>query len=137
MSSPAAAVHIHPLAEYRESPRAQLTVVTNQAARPGTPPPRGAEIRRLLAGVLEVLDGRRPIGQLADVLPRRHQKALLTEANATGPGPRTLRSLHLSRTATDVVDLCARIDHGPRSRAITGRLELRQGHWQFTLLAMV
>ena len=91
----------------------------------------------MLTAVLEVLDGRRPVGQLAEILPRRSQAMLLSAQRVGGPGPRTLRSVHLSRTTADLVDLCARIDQGRRSRALTGRLEQRDGRWQFTLLAMV
>jgi hypothetical protein len=131
-------IHIRPLLEHRRSPRPCLAVIDGAGPDQATPPPiRGPEVRRLLTGVLEVLDGRRPVGQLAAVLPRKHQKSLLTEAGTTGPGPRTLRSMHLSRTTPEIVDLCARIDHAGRSRAITGRLEFHHERWRFTLLAMV
>jgi hypothetical protein len=94
-------------------------------------------VRRLLIGVLEVLDGRRSVGQLGRLLPCRWQRTLLTTALATGPGPRVLRSVHLSRTTEKVVDLCARVDHGGRSRAMAGRLELKHERWEFTMLALV
>lgn len=100
-------------------------------------PPKAADIRRVLTGVLEVLDGRRPAGQLADVLPCRYQRALLTKALASGAGPRMLRSVHVSRTMTDILDLCARVEHAGRSRAMTGRMVVREGRWEFTLLEMV
>jgi hypothetical protein len=95
------------------------------------------EVRRLLRAVLEILDGRRPVGQLSEILPYQSQQAVLAAAKAAGPGPRILRSLHLTRTTAAAVDLCARIDHGHRSRALTGRLELRDNRWQFTFLAVV
>ena len=121
--------------------RPVLAVVAESVAEPAGPeplePPKAADIQRVLTGVLEVLDGRRPAGQLLDVLPCKYQRALLTTALAAGPGPRTLRSVHVSRTAADIVDLCARIEHGGRSRAMTGRMVARDGRWEFTLLAMV
>jgi hypothetical protein len=101
------------------------------------PPPPGGEIRQLLTGVLEVLDGRRPVAQLADLVPQNHQRTLIRQARLAGPGPRTLRSMHLTRTTPEAVDLCARIDHGRRCTALTGRLEPDEGRWRFTLLAMI
>ena len=129
-------VHIRPLAEHRYRARPRLSLVGGRADR-YVPPPGIVEIRRMLTAVLEVLDGRRPVGQLAEILPRRSQAMLLNAQRVGGPGSRTLRSVHLSRTTADLVDLCARIDQGRRSRALTGRLERRDGRWQFTLLAMV
>lgn len=134
------AVVIRPLAEHRRvaRPRLHLVVESRPAFEYEPPePPKPTDVQRLLTGVLEVLDGRRPAVQLADVLPCKYQRALLTTALAAGPGPRTLRSVHLSRTALDTIDLCARVEHSGRSRAMTGRLMVRRGRWEFTLLAMV
>lgn len=130
-------VHIRPLAEHRHAVRRKLTLVGDVIDRRYSPPPTVVEIRRLLTAVLEILDGRRPVGQLAEILPRRCQPMLLNAARGDNPGARTLRSVHLSRTTADVVDLCARIDHGRRSRALTGRLEQQNGRWQFTMLTMI
>jgi Family of unknown function (DUF6459) len=128
---------IRPLTEHRTTPRPHLTLVRSTQDPPPPEPPGTPEVGLLLTGVLEVLDGRRPAGQLARLLPCRYQRALLTSALAVGVGPRTLRSVHLSRTAQDAVDLCARIEHGGRSRAMTGRLALRRNRWEFTLLELV
>lgn len=134
-------VVIQSLAEHRRGLRTHLALVgppKPMAPAHGVPePPRAADIQRLLTGVLEVLAGRRPAGQLADVLPCRYQRELLMTALAAGPGPRTLRSVHVSRTAVDVLDVCARIEHSGRSRAMAGRLVVRNGKWEFTLLSMV
>ncbi|HEX4724447.1 MAG TPA: Rv3235 family protein [Pseudonocardiaceae bacterium] len=130
-------VHIRPLAEHRHAVRPKLTLVGDATGLRYSPPPTVVEIRRLLTAMLEVLDGRRPVSQLAEIVPRRCQPMLLNAARATSPGTRTLRSVHLSRTTADVVDLCARIDHGRRSRALTGRLEQQNGRWQFTMLTMI
>jgi hypothetical protein len=140
MSSPlssAPLLLIRPLAEHRTERRPHLTLVTSVPAPRPPEPPRAAEVGRLLTGVLEVLDGRRPAGQLTGVLPCRYERALLTSALAEGVGPRTLRSVHLSRTAQDVVDLCARIEQEGRSKAMAGRLALRLDRWEFTLLTLV
>ncbi len=134
---PSAAL-ISSLARHRVQPPS-LTLVS-VVARPVVQPPEpptAAELRRLLTGVLEVLDRRRPAAQLTGLLPCRDQRALLTTALSAGEGPRRLRSVFVSRTGPDVVDLCARIEHLGRSRAMTGRLELRADHWEFTLLELV
>lgn len=130
-------VHIRPLAEHRHVTYPKLTLISNGRTRRHGPPPGVVEVRRLLTAVLEILDGRRPVAQLAEIVPRQSQLSLLTMAGVGGPGPRTLRSLHLTRTTAEAVDLCARIDHGRRSRALTGRLEQRANRWQFTFLAIV
>jgi hypothetical protein len=110
-------------------PRPVLAV----AASPPDPPAM-EEVQRLLAGVLEALDGRRPAAQLEGVLPRRYQQQLLT---SPGAGPRRLRSLHLSRTAADIIDVCGRVEQTDRSRALTGRLVHDQGKWTLAQLEFV
>ncbi|HEX5119460.1 MAG TPA: Rv3235 family protein [Pseudonocardiaceae bacterium] len=131
---------IRPLADHRRRPH--LVPVRPPAARvaPPPPPPPGpavATLRRLLTGMLEVMEGRRSPGQLAGVLPCRYQRTLLKSALAAGPGARRLRSLHVSRTAPDVVDICARVEHQGRSRALTGRLAHQANRWHFTQLELV
>lgn len=134
--SSSAAVHIRPLTEHRRSIRPWLAVVDDPAPVSNVaPPPSAAEVRGLLTCVLEVLDGRRPLNQFDKILPRHHYKPLAEQA--AGPGPRQLRSLHLSQTTPAVVDFCARIDHGRRSRALTGRLALTGDRWRFTLLVVI
>lgn len=130
---------IRPLAEHRRSQPAPRLVVLPVAPPEPRPPagPNVAELRRLLTGVLEVMEGRRSPGQLAGVLPCRHQRALLKSALAAGPGPRRLRSLHVSRTTADTVDMCARVEHQGRSRALTGRLKHEDNRWQLTQLELV
>jgi hypothetical protein len=134
-------VRLARLDDHRRSTRPSLTLVppllVAERTAPPAPPPPGAEVRQLLAGVLEVLDGRRPATQLEDVVPPDDQRILLRQARSGGPGPRTLRSIHLTRTTPAAVDLCARIDHGRRSLAMTGRLELHGDRWRIALLAMV
>lgn len=143
--APERVVRIVPLTDHLRSaspPRLRLVpALPASAARPpappSPPPPPGGEIRQLLTGVLEVLDGRRPVAQLTDLVPQNHQRTLIRQARLAGPGPRTLRSMHLTRTTPEAVDLCARIDHGRRCTALTGRLEPTEGRWRFTLLALI
>lgn len=137
-ASLAAAPGIRSLTDHRRTPRPHLFVVPAGDPGPRPPePPAAAELGRLLTGVLEVLDGRRSPGQLAGLLPCRYQRALLANALAAGPGPRRLRSVHLNRTTKDAVDLCARVEHGGRSRAMTGRLARHGDRWVFSLLELV
>lgn len=112
-----------------------VRIVPPSAAPPRPPePPALEEVQRLLAGVLEALDGRRPVAQLDGVLPRRYQRLLLA---APGAGPRRLRSLHLSRTTAEVIDVCGRVEQAERSRALTGRMVHEQGNWVLTQLQFV
>ena len=124
-----------PLTRQRSVSRPRLTLVTGPACVVPSPPTVGS-LRRLLTGVLEVLDHRRPGWQLDGLLPSAYQRALVTTALA-GAGPRRLGSVHVFRTAEDVVDLCARVESGGRSQAMTGRLVVREGRWEFALLALV
>lgn len=127
-------VCIRPLAEHRRTARLPLLLVPERRDEPAPTPPHEAEVRRLLTGVLEVLDGRRSRTQLVGVVPCRYERALAGEIS---PGRRSLKSLHFSRTAPSIIDLCARYEYGARSRAMTGRLELRADRWEFTVLALV
>lgn len=143
MPTPTAAVlpTIRPLAEHRRRSRPQLMIlpVRQPAARPVPPPaaPDVTTVRRVLTGVLEVMEGRRSPGQLTGLLPCRYQRALLNSPLATGAGTRRLRSLHMSRTTADTVDICARVEHRGRSRALTGRLKHQADRWTFTQLEVV
>lgn len=101
-------------------------------------PPTPAEIQRLLTGVLEVLDHRRPETQLAGLLPSHVQRALLTtKPRPTNQGTRRLRSVFLSRTTPEILDICARIEQVGKSQAMAGRLKANGDHWEFTLLSLV
>jgi hypothetical protein len=145
--SPLADHRVHPVrtrAVVRPLSRARAGTVLGRSVRPlkvvppvvATPPdpPGMEEVQRLLAGVLEALDGRRPVAQLEGVLPRRYQRELLT---SPGPGPRRLRSLHLSRTEAEIIDVCGRVEQTNRSRALTGRMAYDQGKWLLTELQFV
>jgi hypothetical protein len=68
--------------------------------------------------VLEVLDGRRQIGQLRSLLPDVAFEALLTRLRAAGPGNRhTLRKVRTCYPTPTAVEVCAVIE----VRASTGR----------------
>lgn len=46
----------------------------------------------------------------------------------------TVRSVHVCVPAPAVAEVCARVEHGGRSRVIAGRLELVEGRWRCTAL---
>lgn len=140
ISAPSARVEIHPLAKHRRAthPTSALAAVPGSGdPREIAPPPSVRDVSRLLTGVVEVLDGRRPTGQLMDVLPLGNLRALLRTGRPVEPGTGTLRSTHLCRTDARVVDVCARVEYSRRSRAMAGRLEFQAGRWRFTYLALI
>lgn len=46
----------------------------------------------------------------------------------------TVRSVHVSLPTPTAAEVCARVEHGGRSRVIAGRLELTEGRWRCTAL---
>jgi hypothetical protein len=120
---------------------------------PRTPPPGSArrERERALAArrraelvvrtALEVLDGRRPVTQLAPFAAPPVLRYVSAGVPRRGHGAATgasLRSLHVSlpaRTAAEVAAVCR---FGTRFRALAARLELTgQGEWRCVALRVV
>jgi hypothetical protein len=100
-------------------------------------PPGRAELSRLLRLVLEVLDRRRSERQLADWLPSEERRMLLREAETDSAGPWRLRSLRPSAPVPGVLEVCATVQVGVRTRAMVGRFELAGREWHCALLRMV
>jgi hypothetical protein len=90
-----------------------------------------------LRSVLEVLDRRRPERQLADWLPAAECRGLLREAETGPAGPWRLRSVWPSVPAQGVVEVCATVEVGARTRAMVGRFERAEREWHCALLRMV
>lgn len=134
-------VHIRRLAEHQvTSPAAPVPSgrpAPEPARRPSPPPPSAHALSQFLLAVLEIVDGRRSPHQLEDLLPVSEYRSLLPTTRTPNAERRRLRSLHPHRTAAGVLELCATVQHGPRARALVGRLELRGDTWQFTLLRWV
>ena len=83
---------------------------------------RAEQVLRL---TLEVLDGRRPVAQLAGHLePRalRYVRAAVAQRPA-GRQPSRMTSLHLDRPCTGAVEVAAVYRRGPRARALAARFE--------------
>jgi hypothetical protein len=116
----------------------QVTVVPRDS-------PDNGPYRQMLTRVLEVLDGRRPIGQLRSLLTGPIFEATLTRLRMTPPsGVRyQLQSVHSCRPGPDVVELCGRVEvtrggsHERRAVALTARLELHFGAWQCVFLRLL
>lgn len=84
--------------------------------------------------LIEVLSGRRPVGQL-----RVHASptvfAGLVNRTTRGPGtPVQLMSLRVCQPADGVAEVSATVRCGPRARAIAFRLEGVDGRWRVTAL---
>jgi hypothetical protein len=110
---------------------------------PGQPPVPPAELARLLRRVLEVLDGRRPVGQLRSLLPDVAFEALLTRLRTAGPGGRhTLRKVRTCYPTPTAVEVSAVIDiRSPtgqkRVMAAAARFDNDGDHWQCQVLRLL
>jgi Family of unknown function (DUF6459) len=105
----------------RTRPVAVLTAVTDTADI-GALRRRAEQVLRL---TLEVLDGRRPVAQLAGHLePRalRYVRAAVAQ-RPTGRQPSRMTSLHVDRPCTGALEVAAVYRRGPRARALAARFE--------------
>ena len=92
-----------------------------------------APVARLVQALVEVLGGERPVRQLSALLTHDVQEQLSTRLSAaarTRPGRTRARSarlasVHLACVAPGVLEVCGRLEHRDRSRALAVRLELR------------
>jgi hypothetical protein len=152
-------VRLRPLPDYEpehaRTPsrrRSRLRPVTGPQLRlapppqpPGQPPVPPAALARVLRHVLEVLDGRRPVGQLRSLLPDDAFESVLTRLRTTRPGGRhALRSMHPCYPVPTAVEVAVVIDYRPpsgrrRVLAAATRFELEHdaGHWLCTVLRLL
>lgn len=116
----------------------QLTLVVPEQ----DPPPPPESLWRLLRHVLEVLDGRRAVGQLRTLLSDPAYEALLTRLRTTPVGRRhRLRRLHTCYPSTDAVEMSAVLeitgeDRG-RVRAAAIRMERHEDRWHCAVLRIL
>jgi hypothetical protein len=117
----------------------QLTLAP-PLAPPGRPPVSEVALARVVRQVLEVLDGRRPVGQLRALLLDVAFEALLTRLRTVSPGGRhVLRRLRVCYPAPVAVEVSVVMDvhppHGrPRVRAAAARFERDDDGWLCTVL---
>ena len=113
------------------------------APRPHELPDPATWGRRLLVGLVECADGRRPLQQLAAMLSLSVGRGLgadLEHAARVGD-PHWLhragvRRVRACEPVEGVAELAATVEVGPRVRAVAMRLELHRGRWQCTRLQL-
>jgi len=115
--------------------------------RPRTPadllPPVRAVAHALVQGLLEVLAGVRPVGQLqrstTPELFAQLELAVQARPRSTGARPVTgaVRSLHVQERPEGVAEVCATVHRGQRMAAVALRLEGLSGRWTCTELTCV
>ncbi|GAB1508802.1 Rv3235 family protein [Actinophytocola sp. KF-1] len=102
---------------------------------PDGPPVPPSALAQVLQRVLEVLDGRRPVGQLRSLLPDAAFEALLTRLRTVRPGVRhVLRGLRTCYPVASVVEVSAVIGmRFPEGRervvAAAARFERHDERW--------
>ncbi len=108
----------------------------------GLPDPAGWA-RRLLIGLIETADGRRPLHQLAAMLSPSIASGLgadFERAAVAGTGHWLQRAAVLTvrgdEPAPGVAELCATVEVRDRVRAVAMRLERHHGHWTCTRLQL-
>jgi hypothetical protein len=114
-----------------------------RAPRPRALPDPGPWARRLLIGMIETADGRRPLHQLAALVSPAVCRGLSTdfERCIRSGGPHWLhravvRSVRVSEPSTGVAEVCATVDIGVRVRAIAMRLDEQHNRWRCTRLQL-
>jgi hypothetical protein len=98
---------------------------------------------RYVQAVVEVLARQRPVTQLArwtaghvyTELVRLHRAASAQPRDASArPARQTVVSVRVCKVGPDAAEVAARIEEGPRSRAVAARLDFRRGRWTCTAL---
>jgi hypothetical protein len=99
--------------------------------------------RRLLVGLIESADGRRPLHQLAALLSVSVHRGLTADFERVGAARTThwmrnagVNSVRGCEPAQGVAELSATLRVGPRLRAIALRLEEQHGRWVCTRLQL-
>ncbi|MEU7531521.1 Rv3235 family protein [Saccharothrix sp. NPDC042600] len=103
----------------------------NRTVRATTPPhdPRAATVHHLMTAVVEAVDGRRPLRQLADHLT---PPAAAELGRALGQGAR-LNRMRVCRVTPEVTELSAVVStRTGRVRALAARMEWTNNRWRCT-----
>lgn len=101
-----------------------------------------AVLAQVLRHVLEVLDRRRPVDHLRQVLPADDVECLLARLPARPGGRHLLRSIHTCAPSDTVLEVCAVIEHRPptgpgRVVAAVARFEDDGDRWRCVLLRLL
>ena len=98
------------------------------------PEPGHAQLRQLLAALVEVVDGRRPADRVSHkVSANLHTKLRRQEGMALG-ARFVIRRVHVDRAKTGTLEVCATV-HTPRSHrafAVAGKLQAFWHGWAVT-----
>ncbi len=91
-------------------------------------------VKLLLSGLLEALDGRRPLNQLRHVVSPKVYEALRTRVNRRPitHGPIRLRTARAGRPSPRVIEASGTVAWGGRILAVVARLEKRRTTWRCT-----
>ncbi|MFF0452743.1 Rv3235 family protein [Nocardia africana] len=104
----------------------------------GSAPAHFAE--RSLRLVLEVIDGRRPLGQLRPVVEPTVLAAVETLARTAAAerrlGTAVLVTVKLAEVTASAAEVCGGYERGQRRFAVAARLVLRRGRWRVSALRM-
>ena len=118
-------------------------VPTIRRPRRSSLPEPGAWGRRLLIGLIETAEGRRPLSQLSALLSFSvcHGLGADFEQAAQSGRPHwlhraTVRTVRSTEPAEGVAELSATLQTGRRVRAVAMRLEQQQGRWRCTRLQL-
>ncbi|WP_156511212.1 Rv3235 family protein [Nocardia nova] len=95
---------------------------------------------RSLRLVLEVIDGRRPLGQLRPVVEPTVLAAVETLARTAAAerrlGTAVLVTVKLAEVTASAAEVCGGYERGQRRFAVAARLVLRRGRWRMSALRM-
>jgi hypothetical protein len=125
--------------EFPPPPPAPITWLVGDGPVWEEPGPARERLQRLVALILEVLDGRRSPHQLGGMIAPRLQASLLTRTRHTTGRQHRLRTLHTCRPVPGVIELCATVmvsapyARRPLPIAVAGRVVRRAGSWQCTV----
>lgn len=99
--------------------------------------------RRLLVGIIETANGKRPLHQLSGLLSHSVAAGLGKDfERAASNGTRhwthaaRVRSVRATEPAAGIAELCATVRAGARVRAVALRLEAHDGRWRCTRLQL-
>jgi uncharacterized protein DUF6459 len=125
-----------PAALHRHTPRRLRPVPA-----PPVQPPRAAAVftDTALRRILEVVDRRRPVAQLRQLLAPTLIDAVVAMTRTTSSDGAVLRRVRLRTAAAadgeaTAAEVFATYTRGPRVRAIAGRIEVVGGRWLVTAL---
>jgi hypothetical protein len=125
---------------HRHTPRPGVPLACGRPVPrpPETPLPRAAAVfaEAALRRVLEVIDRRRPVGQLRPLLTQPLLDTVVTLSRSRSAAAATLRRVRLRSAGTDAAEVFATYTRGDRVRAIAARIELTPGvdRWQVVAL---